>query len=157
MMRQFQTMSRGSEAVDFNLIQGNSSFVQGWKFMSCRHCQELCQQASWLLLGCTRVNNQLEARIVTWPDSWQWLQLIYFRTSLAHCVCRLHDPLLSGRKLLRPIFVDFFIMSILLFSFVKIVHCWSKYLLWEIKFNQIYWYWGPKNSVYCKKNCLFYF
>ena len=36
--------------------------VQGWKFMSCSHCQELCQQASWLLIGCTRVNNQPEAR-----------------------------------------------------------------------------------------------
>ena len=24
--------------------------IQGWKFMSCSHCQELCQQASWLLI-----------------------------------------------------------------------------------------------------------
>ena len=37
-------------------------YLQGWKFMSCIHCQELCQQASWLLIGCTRVNNQSEAR-----------------------------------------------------------------------------------------------
>ena len=35
---------------------------QGWKFMSCRHCQELGQQASWPLIGYTRVNNQSEAR-----------------------------------------------------------------------------------------------
>ena len=35
---------------------------QGWKIMSCSHCQELCQQASWLLIGCTRLNNQSEAR-----------------------------------------------------------------------------------------------
>ena len=28
---------------------------QGWKFMSCSHCQDLCQQASLLLIGCTRV------------------------------------------------------------------------------------------------------
>ena len=35
---------------------------QGWKFMSCiSHCQELCQQASLLLIGWTRVNNQSEA------------------------------------------------------------------------------------------------
>ena len=34
---------------------------QGWKFMSCSHCQELCQQTSWLLIGCKRVNNQSEA------------------------------------------------------------------------------------------------
>ena len=27
---------------------------QGWKLMSCSHCQELCQQASWLLIGCTQ-------------------------------------------------------------------------------------------------------
>ena len=32
----------------------------GWKFMSCSHCQELCQQASWLLIGSTRVINQSE-------------------------------------------------------------------------------------------------
>ena len=31
------------------------------KFMSCSHCQELCQQESWLLIGWTRVNNQSEA------------------------------------------------------------------------------------------------
>ena len=37
------------------------SSIQGWK-MSCSHCQELCQQASWLLIGCRRVNNQSEAR-----------------------------------------------------------------------------------------------
>ena len=30
---------------------------QGWKFMSCCHCQELGQQAIWLLIGCTRLNN----------------------------------------------------------------------------------------------------
>ena len=32
-----------------------TSSVQERKFMSCSHCQELCQQASWLLIGCTRV------------------------------------------------------------------------------------------------------
>ena len=36
--------------------------AQGWKFMSCSHCQELCQQASWLPIDCTIVNNQSEAR-----------------------------------------------------------------------------------------------
>ena len=55
---------------------------QGWTFISCSHCQELCQQGScmasdwlhkcihpirsyrigWLLIGCTRVNNQSEVR-----------------------------------------------------------------------------------------------
>ena len=40
---------------------------QGWKLMSCCHCHELCQQVSWLLIGCTRVNNQSEARSVSWP------------------------------------------------------------------------------------------
>ena len=29
-MRQFQSMSRGGEARDFNLIQDNSSYVQTW-------------------------------------------------------------------------------------------------------------------------------
>ena len=37
-------------------------YTQGRKFMSCCHRQELGQQASWLLIGCTRVNNQSEAR-----------------------------------------------------------------------------------------------
>ena len=36
--------------------------LQGRKFMSCSHFQELCQQASWLLIGYTRVNNQSAAR-----------------------------------------------------------------------------------------------
>ena len=34
---------------------------QGWKLLSCSHCQELCQQARWLLIGYTKVNNQSEA------------------------------------------------------------------------------------------------
>ena len=38
---------------------------QGWIFFSCSHCQELCQQASWLLIGCTRVNNQSEAEFAS--------------------------------------------------------------------------------------------
>ena len=29
-MRQFQAMSKGTEARDFNLIQGNSNYVQTW-------------------------------------------------------------------------------------------------------------------------------
>ena len=36
----------------------NHNTHQGWKFMSCSHCQKLGQQASWLLIGCTRVKNQ---------------------------------------------------------------------------------------------------
>ena len=40
------------------------------------------QQASWLLIGYTRVNNQSEARSVSWPNSWQWRQLINFRFRL---------------------------------------------------------------------------
>ena len=29
-----------------------------WKLLSSNHCQELGQQASWLLISCTKVNNQ---------------------------------------------------------------------------------------------------
>ena len=39
-----------------------SALRQGRKLMSCSHCQELRQQASWLLIGYTRGNNQSEAR-----------------------------------------------------------------------------------------------
>ena len=42
---------------------------QGWKFMTSSHCQELGQQARLLLIGCTRVNNQSEARTAGWPNS----------------------------------------------------------------------------------------
>jgi len=34
-MRQFQSMSRGAEARDFNLIQGNASYVQSWSMAQC--------------------------------------------------------------------------------------------------------------------------
>ena len=45
------------EEVDF-FSQEQSAGGQGWKLMSCSHCLELCHlQASWLLIGCTRVNN----------------------------------------------------------------------------------------------------
>ena len=35
--------------------------AQGWKLMCCSHCQELCQQASWLLIGLTRVDNDIQS------------------------------------------------------------------------------------------------
>ena len=35
---------------------------QGRKLLNSSHCQELCQQAGWLLIGYIRVNNQSEAR-----------------------------------------------------------------------------------------------
>jgi len=34
-MRQFQTMSRGTEARDFNLLQDNASYVQTWSAAQC--------------------------------------------------------------------------------------------------------------------------
>ena len=35
---------------------------QGWKFMSCSHCQELGQQANWLLIGCTRSGQSIRSQ-----------------------------------------------------------------------------------------------
>ena len=57
----FETDNNGTEEVrsDDNVNQETS---QEWKLMSCSHCRELCQQKSWLLIGCTRVNNQSETR-----------------------------------------------------------------------------------------------
>ena len=46
----------------YSVFNPGCEAIQGWKFMSYSHCQELGQQASWLLIGCTRVNNQSEAR-----------------------------------------------------------------------------------------------
>ena len=37
----------------------------GWKFMTCTHCQELRQQPNWLLIGCTRVTNQMPGSKLT--------------------------------------------------------------------------------------------
>ena len=34
-MRQFQAMSKGTEARDFNLIVGNASYVQTWSIIQC--------------------------------------------------------------------------------------------------------------------------
>ena len=36
-------------------------YNQGRNLLSYSHGQALCQKASWLLIGCTRVNNQSEA------------------------------------------------------------------------------------------------
>ena len=48
------------------------------KFLSCSHCQDLCQQASWLLICCTRVNNQSEVRTASWHNSDMKLKLKNF-------------------------------------------------------------------------------
>ena len=45
-----------------NLLRMCGNKLQGWKLMSCSHCREFCQQASWLLIGYTRVNNHSEAK-----------------------------------------------------------------------------------------------
>ena len=52
---------------------------QGRKLMSCSHCQEMGQQASWLLIGYTRMKNQSEDNSANSPNCWQWLQLLNFR------------------------------------------------------------------------------
>ena len=51
--------------------------------------QELCQIASRLLIGCMRVNNQLEARLALWLNSWPWPQLksFHLRTMITISVC----------------------------------------------------------------------
>ena len=44
-------------------------YVQGWKFMSSSHCQELGQQASWLLIGYTTTNQKLGQQVDTTIDN----------------------------------------------------------------------------------------
>ena len=41
--------------------------------------RNLVTKLIWLLIGCSRVNNQSEAESASWPISWPWLQLIRFR------------------------------------------------------------------------------
>ena len=60
------------ERVELDVTPGGNNVVArllektvrylGWKFLSCSHFQEFCQQANWLLMGYTRVNNQSGAR-----------------------------------------------------------------------------------------------
>ena len=47
-----------------SIISSSKHFIhlQGWKFTSFSHSLELGQQASWLLISYTRVNNHSEAR-----------------------------------------------------------------------------------------------
>ena len=49
----------------FATINAKDPAIQGRNLLSCSHCQELCQQASWLLIGSPRVNNQSKARKVS--------------------------------------------------------------------------------------------
>ena len=53
--------ARVPDGGDMEQLRRPAGVQQGWKLMSCTHCQELGQQASWLLNGCTRVNNKSEA------------------------------------------------------------------------------------------------
>ena len=36
---------------DYNADKEDELTFQGWKLLSCSHCQELGKQASWLLIG----------------------------------------------------------------------------------------------------------
>ena len=55
-------LAAGSPKINLLILDIEGAEYQGWKFMSCSQCQDLGQQASWLLIGYTRVNNQSEAR-----------------------------------------------------------------------------------------------
>ena len=61
----------------------NYERTPGWKFMSCSYCQDLCHQASWLLIGYTRENNQSEARLNQLLT--MTTQLISFRCRWSRC------------------------------------------------------------------------
>ena len=52
-------------AVSAMILDTLGPSYQGRNFLSCSHCQKLRQQASWLLIGCTRVNNQSEVRLAS--------------------------------------------------------------------------------------------
>jgi len=48
-----KTITFSSAAFAQLWITGNA-LRQGWKFINCSLCQELCQQASWILIGYTQ-------------------------------------------------------------------------------------------------------
>ena len=52
---------------------------QGWKFMSCSHSQELCQQTSWLLIGWHKSEQSIKSQVSKLTQLLTWLQLINFR------------------------------------------------------------------------------
>ena len=61
------------------LDQGRVAEFQGWKFINCSHCQELCQPpvlaSDWLFT----LVQPIRSKLACWPNSWQWLQLINHR------------------------------------------------------------------------------
>ena len=65
MTQQLAIIQRAPKLAPFEL-----SAAQGQKLLGCSHCQELCQQENWPLIGCTRVHNQSEARSGSWHNSW---------------------------------------------------------------------------------------
>ena len=79
-LEQRPTIITTSPGLSVAMVFMPSRMDLGWKFMSCIHSQKLCQQVRRLLIGCTRVNNQSEARLASWPNSWQSLQLISFHS-----------------------------------------------------------------------------
>ena len=46
-----ESMSQVVDTIGGNLDDEEFPVSQGWKFMSCSHCQELRQQANWLQIG----------------------------------------------------------------------------------------------------------
>ena len=61
-----------------SLCSDRSGDSLGWKFMSCSHCQELCQltvlASDWLF----NLVQPIRSQFACWHNSWQWLQLINF-------------------------------------------------------------------------------
>ena len=58
--RRQQRLDHGRvQQLDHDQLRGEGRVSrQGRKFLSCSHCQKLGQQASWLLIGSTRVNTE---------------------------------------------------------------------------------------------------
>ena len=62
--------------------EDGGSVALRWKFMSCSHCQELRQQTSWLLIGCTKSEQPIRSQVSNLTHSWPWIKLKSFRSRL---------------------------------------------------------------------------
>ena len=75
----YTLVSQDTQEMSFSRKRQRFLVNQGRKFLSFSPCQELCQQASWRLIGRSLLISQSGARLASWLNSWLWPQLKIFR------------------------------------------------------------------------------
>ena len=75
----------------FSLLPHYISHIQKREFISCSHCQELCQLADLASNWLSTVVKPIRSQLACGHNSWQWLQVINFHPRdpsrlLSHCL-----------------------------------------------------------------------